>query len=172
MAHDTHDKLFEANLNIQLDSGSSCLSQWSSNPYFYSRNDQDAWNPLMLTGVPAASIAHMNVPVPADYCYSHHPYSEPSENGSQHLDSYTSADSGYGGTSCATQSVVASNYADSSPPQEREEGICDFQFTSGSPSTSEFVESPSMLDGSIRCDHHSCPWVGKCPSDKRYVPTS
>jgi hypothetical protein len=177
MVHDNDVKpSFEGNLGLQLgslDPSHSFLNQWSSNPYYsYSRTgDQDAWNPLLVTGVPTSSSSHMNMPVPdQDGCYSQHHYSEPSENGSQYVDNYHSADSGYGGTSCATQSVVASNYgAESSPQKDVSEAAFDAHFGSGSSYTSEFIGSPSMLDGSVRCDHPSCSWVGKCPSDKRYV---
>ncbi|CDM29245.1 Zinc finger, C2H2-like [Penicillium roqueforti FM164] len=168
------------------------LSQWPSHPsdlyysqYAHSRliGDQDAWNPLLATGVPAASsISHLNMSVQMpdqDCCLSQHHYSEPSENGSQYIDSYHSADSGYGGTSCATQSVVASSYSvDSSPHVEMTEnmptesgplfGHSKYGSVSGSSYTSEFMGSPSQLvDTSMRCDHPSCKWVGKCPSDKR-----
>jgi hypothetical protein len=157
-------------LDLTLGSEPSYLSQWSTSPYYYSRGDQDAWNPLLVTGVPTSTVSHtMNMTVPDEYCYSHHRYSEPSENGSQYIENFNSADSGYGGTSCATQSVVASNYPDSSPAKDMADGACDTHLASGSSYTSDFVGSPSMLDVSVRCDHQSCPWVGKCPSDKRYV---
>lgn len=165
MAND--DKAFGSSLDLQLGPDPSYLNQWSSNPYYFSRGDQDAWNPLLATGVPTSSIPHMNVSLPDEYCFSQHHYSEPSESGSQYLDGYPSADSGYGGTSCATQSVVASNYTDSSPPKDVSDGTCDSLFTSRSSFSSEFAGSPSMLEGPIRCDHRSCLWVGKCPSDKR-----
>ncbi|CAI7611980.1 unnamed protein product [Penicillium glandicola] len=161
------------------------LSQWPSNPrdiyyphYPHSRltGDQDAWNPLLATGVPpTSSISHMNMPAhmpDQDCCFSQHHYSEPSENGSQYMDSYHSTDSGYSGTSCATQSVVASSYSieSSSPQMDMAENMS----TESGPSfdypqyTSEFMGSPSQLvDSSMRCEHPSCKWVGKCPSDKR-----
>lgn len=171
------------------------LGQWPSHSrdlyysqYTHSRltGDQDAWNPLLATGVPAASsISHMNMPAQMpdqDCCFSQHRYSEPSENGSQYMDSYHSTDSGYGATSCATQSVVASSYSvDSSSPHidmaenmSTESGSSFDHPQYGSVSepsyTSEFVSSPSQLvDVSMRCEHPSCKWVGKCPSDKRCV---
>ena len=187
-------------LDLQLGSldptvNHSLSSQWPSHPsdlyysqYAHSRliGDQDAWNPLLATGVPAASsISHLNMSVQMpdqDCCLSQHHYSEPSENGSQNIDSYHSADSGYGGTSCATQSVVASSYSvdSSSPHVDRTEnmstesgaffGYSKYGSVSGSSYTSEFTGSPSQLvDTSMRCDHPSCKWVGKCPSDKRYI---
>ncbi|KAF7517574.1 hypothetical protein PCG10_001152 [Penicillium crustosum] len=169
------------------------LGQWPSHSrdlyysqYTHSRltGDQDAWNPLLATGVPAASsISHMNMPAQMpdqDCCFSHHRYSEPSENGSQYMDSYHSTDSGYGATSCATQSVVASSYSvdSSSPHMDMAENMSTESGSSfdrpqyGSVSepsyTSEFMSSPSQLvDTSMRCEHPSCKWVGKCPSDKR-----
>ncbi|KAJ5951820.1 Zinc finger C2H2 [Penicillium vulpinum] len=168
------------------------LSQWPSHPrdpyysqYTHSRliDNQDAWNPLQATGVPpTSSISHMNMPAQIsdqDCCFSQHHYSEPSENGSQYMDSY-SADSGYGGTSCTTQSVVASSYSvDSSSPQiditdnmsAESRPLFDrpqYGSVSEASYTSEFIDSPSQLvDVSMRCEHPSCKWVGKCPSDKR-----
>jgi hypothetical protein len=164
----------------------SFMSQWSSISrglyYPHNASSQDAWNPLLVTGVPTMPNSHMNIPAQIpdqDCCFSQYHYSEPSENGSQYIDSYHSADSGYGGTSCAAQSVVASSYGvDLSSPQigvnntsaESEVLFDHLHYGSGSSYTSEFVSSPSQLiDGSMRCDHGSCSWVGKCPSDKRYV---
>ncbi|KAK9860302.1 zinc finger protein [Penicillium brevicompactum] len=167
MADDNHDKGFDPSLDLHLGSEPSYLNQWSSNPYYFSRGEQDAWNPLLVTGVPTSSMSHMNVSVPDEYCFSHHPYSEPSENGSQYLDSYPSADSGYGATSCATQSVVASSYTESSPAKDVTEGTFDSHSASRESYSSEFVGSPSMFEASVKCDHRSCLWVGKCPSDKR-----
>lgn len=86
------------------------LSQWPSQPrdlyysqYTHSRltGDQDAWNPLLATGVPARSIPHMKMPIQVpdqDCCFSQHQYSKPSEDGSQFIDSYHFTDSGYGRT--------------------------------------------------------------------------
>lgn len=186
-------------LDRQLDSldyahnDPSFLSQWPSNPrdlyysqYTHSRltSGQDAWNPLLVTGVPTTSSnSHMNMPSQMpdqDCCFSQRHYSEPSENGSQYIDNYHSADSGYDGTSCAAQSVVASSYGvDSSSPQiglienmSVESGALfdHSKYGSGSSYTSEFMTSPTQfIEGSMRCDHASCSWVGKCPSDKRYV---
>ncbi|KAJ5177517.1 Zinc finger C2H2 [Penicillium coprophilum] len=170
----------------------SLLSQWPSHSrdLYYPRythprltGDQDAWNPLLATGVPAtSSISHMNMPAQVpdqDCCFSQH-YSEPSESGSQYIDSHHSADSGYGGTSCTTQSVVASSYGmESSSPQmdmtdnmsaESKPSFDRLKYGSVSEEsyTSEFMGSPSQLvDASMRCEHPSCKWVGKCPSDKR-----
>ncbi|KAJ5199635.1 Zinc finger C2H2 [Penicillium cf. griseofulvum] len=179
-------------LDLQLGSldptlNHSLLSQWPTHysQYTHSRltGDQDAWNPLLATGVPAtSSISHMNMPSQMpdqDCCFSQH-YSESSESGSQYMDSYHSADSGYGGTSCTTQSAVASSYSmDSSSPQMDMAdnmsagsgplfGHPKYGSVSEASYTSEFVASPSQLvDASMRCEHPSCKWVGKCPSDKR-----
>jgi hypothetical protein len=114
-----------------------------------------------------------------DCCFSQHHYSEPSEDGSQYIDSYHSTDSGYGGTSCKTQSVVASYSVDSSSPQidmtdnmSTESGPSfdhpKYGSVSGPSYTPEFVGSPQQLvDASMLCEDPSCKWVGKCPSDKR-----
>ncbi|KAJ5757814.1 uncharacterized protein N7511_006508 [Penicillium nucicola] len=165
---------------------SSFLNGWSNPRDLYYSNypsrmtaDQDVWNPLLLTGIPASSsLSHMNMSAPLpeqEYCLSHHQFSDPSENGSQYMGSY-SADSGYGGTSCATQSVVASSYGVDSSPQigvkENAAGSAPFfthsRYASGSSLASDLAGSPSqMFDGVFKCDHPSCEWSGKCPSDKR-----
>ncbi|KAJ6071323.1 hypothetical protein N7499_009337 [Penicillium canescens] len=187
---DSSQPLLDLHLGSELSlDTSSFLNQWS-NPrdLYYSSYpsrltaDQDAWNPLLLTGVPASSsLSHMNMSAPLpeqEYCLSHHHYSDPSESGSQYMGSY-SADSGYGSTSCAAQSVVASTYGvDSSSPQmgvkENAAGsapsFAHSRYASGSGSsfTSELARSPSqMFDGVFKCDHPACEWSGKCPSDKR-----
>lgn len=149
--------------------------------YTHSRltSGQDAWNPLLVTGVPSAPISHMNIsaPIPDQDCFSHS-YTEPSENGSQYRENYPSADSGYDGRSCATQSVIASSYGvDSSSPLigikdsvSTESGIL-FDYPHGSNSCPG--GSPSQgTDAPVRCDDASCTWVGKCPSDKRYAVVS
>ena len=189
---DSSQPLLDLHLGSDLSlNTSSFLNQWSNPRDLYYSNypsrltaDQDAWNPLLLTGVPASSsLSHMNMSAPLpeqEYCLSHHHYSDPSESGSQYMGSY-SADSGYGSTSCAAQSVVASTYGvDSSSPQmgvkENAAGsapsFAHSRYASGSGSsfTSELAGSPSqMFDGVFKCDHPSCEWSGKCPSDKRYV---
>jgi hypothetical protein len=168
------------------------LSQWPSHPrdLYYSQyahsgltGDQDAWNPLLATGVPAtSSISHLNMPAQMpdqECCFSQHHYSEPSEDGCQYIDSYHSTNSGYGGTSFATQSVVASYSVDSSSPQidmtdnmSTESGPSfdrpNYGSVSGPSYTPGFVGSPQQLvDSSMLCEDPSCKWVGKCPSDKR-----
>ncbi|KAJ5782227.1 hypothetical protein N7457_004001 [Penicillium paradoxum] len=198
---DTNPSLpFDASTNSLLDiqlasldsaqNSPSFMNPWSSNPrelygHQYTHHTRltsghDVWNPLLITGVPPTSISHMNMPpqIPDQECgFSHH-YSDPSDTGSQFMDNYHSADSGYEGTSCATQSVVASSYGvDSFSPRtvpkdnisaEPRTSFDHPHYGSGSPYTSDFVGSPSQSnDGSMRCDHASCPWIGKCPSDKR-----
>jgi hypothetical protein len=192
---DSSQPLLDLNLGADLSlDPSAFLNQWSNPREVYYSNypsrmaaDQDAWNPLLLTGVPASSsLSAMNISASLpeqEYCLSHHPYSDPSESGSQYMGSY-SADSGYGGTSCATQSVVASSYGVESSPQiggKDAAGSAPFfansqshshshsRYGSGSSFSSELAGSPSqMLDGVFKCDHPTCEWSGKCPSDKRY----
>ncbi|KAJ5312878.1 hypothetical protein N7508_003708 [Penicillium antarcticum] len=181
---DSSQPLLDLHLGSDLSLDPSFLNGWSTRDVYYSNypsrlTDQDAWNPLLLTGVPASSsLSHMNMSAPLpeqDYCLSHHQYSDPSESGSQYMGSY-SADSGYGGTSCATQSVVASTYGVDSSPQigakENAAGSAPLfahaRYASGSSLASELAGSPSqMFDGVFKCDHPSCEWSGKCPSDKR-----
>lgn len=92
------------------------------------------------------------------------------------MGSFHSGDSGYGGTSCTTHSVVASAYgvdAMSSPlvgPKERGFGeslaMFDQAFVRPAMFAGGLVESPVE---SVKCEHPACSWVGKCPSDKRCV---
>lgn len=170
------------------------LNQWSSTDpqdFYYAHypssrlmGDQDAWNPLQVTGVPnPSSMSYMNVSAPGDPdCGFPKPhYSTPSESGSQCMGSFHSADSGYGSTCCATHSVIPSSYGMdvmSSPPIAAKDhgfgepvALCDQAYVgSGSVFSKGNDYSPSYSpDGSVKCDHPSCSWVGKCPSDKRYL---
>ncbi|KAJ5675832.1 hypothetical protein N7462_008729 [Penicillium macrosclerotiorum] len=144
--------------------------------YYPSRlaGEQDAWNPLQVTGVPT-STAGPHIPGPSvgdrEFGYSKPHYRTPSESGSQYMGSLHSADSGYGSASCGAHSVIAS-YVDSSSPQiaSKEhslgESLAMFDQAQLGPSmfARDFAESPLE---SVRCDHPACTWVGKCPSDKR-----
>lgn len=94
-------------------------------------NDQDAWNPLQVTGVPANTGAaasfgfttRPNKPRPVSelgaaaggrYNYpSYQNSAPPSECGSQY-NGVTLSDSGYGSRSCATRSVVTSSQVQNS----------------------------------------------------------
>ncbi|KAF3398248.1 hypothetical protein F1880_005637 [Penicillium rolfsii] len=138
--------------------------------------DQDAWTPLQVTGVPNPStMSHMNMVVgDGEAGFAKHHYQTPSENGSQHMGSFHSGDSGYGSTSCATHSVVTSSY-----------GVDSMSSPQGGPKEQGFGESLAMFnqafvgppifargfddapDEAVKCDHPACTWVGKCPSDKR-----
>lgn len=175
---------------LEAQGQSTFLGPWSaSDPQdFYSSHcpsrlasNQDAWNPLQVTGVPnPSSFSRMNAPPVADPdCGFYNPYyAAPSESGSQHTGSFYSADSGYASTSCATQSVVTPSYGMDSmsspqiPPQEHGLGesiaVLDRSHV-GAGSMLDYSPSHS-LDGSVKCDHPTCSWIGKCPSDKRYSP--
>lgn len=138
---------------------------------------QDAWTPLQVTGVPNPSpISHMNMSVGDCEGFARHHYRTPSESGSQRMGSFHSGDSGYGGTSCTTHSVVTSAYGVdvmSSPqvgPKEQGFGeslaMFDQAFVRPGMFAGGLVESPIE---SVKCEHPACSWVGKCPSDKRCV---
>lgn len=161
-------------------------NQWSSSSEpqkFYYPNysssrlasDQDAWSPLQVTGVPNSStVSHMNISAMGDpdcgFVKPH--YSTPSESGSQYMGSFHSADSGYG-----THSVVTSSYgvdSMSSPQiaaQEHGFGETLAVFDRSHVGTGPFFDYSSSysLDTAVKCDHPTCSWVGKCPSDKRYI---
>ncbi|EPS26002.1 hypothetical protein PDE_00938 [Penicillium oxalicum 114-2] len=148
-------------------------------PYYHPSRltaSQDAWSPLQVTGVPSQStMSHMQMPkVDHEAGFVRDHYRTPSETGSQHLGSLHSGDSGYGGTSCGTGSVVPSSYgvdSISSPlagfnEQSFGDSISMFNRAFvGSTTCSE--DFPSSLVESVKCDHPTCTWVGKCPSDKR-----
>lgn len=136
-------------------------------------SDQDAWSPLQVTGVPnSSSVSHMSVPAMGDpECgFSKPLYSTPSESGSQYMGSFYSADSGYG-----THSVVLSSYgvdSMSSPQiaaQEHAYGETLAIFDRSHVGIGPVFDYPPSYshDAAVKCDHPTCPWVGKCPSDKR-----
>ncbi|KAJ5166569.1 uncharacterized protein N7482_005350 [Penicillium canariense] len=136
--------------------------------------DQDAWNPLQVTGVPhPSSMSHMNMAVGDRDGFAKHHYRTPSESGSQYMGSFHSADSGYGSTSCATHSVVPSSYSvDSmSSPQVdgKEQGLGEplAMFDQAYVGPPMFTRDLDSALESVKCDHPACNWVGKCPSDKR-----
>ncbi|KAJ5491518.1 hypothetical protein N7539_003085, partial [Penicillium diatomitis] len=137
---------------------------------------QDAWNPLQVTGVPSQStMSHMCMADgdhEAGFKKGH--YRTPSETGSKCLGSLYSGDSGYGGTSCDTGSVVPSPYGIdslSSPmagSHEQTVGESIAMFNRAFMDSAALLEDmTSSLVESVKCDHPTCTWVGKCPSDKR-----
>ncbi|KAF9894221.1 hypothetical protein FE257_007723 [Aspergillus nanangensis] len=166
---------------------SSPASQPLDYPHFHhSRltNDQDAWNPLQVTGVPTNSSAfgmqYLGKPQPMNAfdrrCSTGH-HSTPSENGSQ-CNGIHPSDSGYSSRSCTTRSVANSYAFDSaaSPylaPHEYEHddraSALDLvsHYTETVLDTTENVDSPMLCHDIIRCDYPGCQWTGKCPSDKR-----
>lgn len=133
--------------------------------------NQDVWNPLQVTGVPANPTAWGLQPIPADLHgkYPKCQQSAPSASGSLPRNTHP-FDSGYGTQSCTTRSVTNSSYAvDAScspqlPPRHESELV-------------EGLDSSSVQDKHdarngqelIKCDYPNCRWAGKCPSDKKYV---
>jgi hypothetical protein len=152
-------------------------------------SNQDAWNPLQVTGVPVstsawgfpqASKAQQSAELGRKYSTGQ--FSTISEAGS-HFNGFHPSDSGYSSRSCTTRSVTTSSYvmdSISSPhlaPHEHEQGDRASTLDLG-PShcgdtvvdVMEMVESPSLLcHDVIKCDYPNCLWTGKCPSDKRYA---
>ncbi|KAI9934428.1 hypothetical protein ASPWEDRAFT_175157 [Aspergillus wentii DTO 134E9] len=140
-------------------------------------SDQDAWNPLQITGVPAAfGMQHMGKPShmgDMDGRYSHYQYSTPSETGSQY-NGLQPSDSGYGSKSCATRSVIDQVCSPKAAPREQEHeqgGLFDHapvKYGEEAGDSMEKMESSSLMgQDSIHCDYPGCRWTGKCPSDKK-----
>ncbi|PLB44724.1 hypothetical protein P170DRAFT_439974 [Aspergillus steynii IBT 23096] len=150
-------------------------------------NNQDAWSPLQVTGMPVNpfhyGIRHLGETPQMgglDRRYSTGQQSTPSENESQYTGIHPS-DSGYGTRSCATRSVTTSSqafepaYSPSLAPHEPdpEDQLPDWDLNfqpSGELGYDavEKIETPSLLcPDVIGCDYPGCPWTGKCPSDKR-----
>ncbi|KAJ5127465.1 hypothetical protein N7448_008244 [Penicillium atrosanguineum] len=188
MGDSTSNPLLELHLaSLESQNQPAFMNQWNSDPQdFYYPNypsrltgDQDAWNPLQVTGVPnPKSMSHMNISTVGDPdCgFSKPHYRTPSESGSQYMSSLHS-DSGYGSTSCATQSIGASSYGmdNLSSPHigVKEYGFGDAAAMFDQPHLGPASLFPGDMDysgsmeGSVKCDHPSCAWIGKCPSDKR-----
>lgn len=193
MGDSASNPLLDLHLNTDLSSleahpHQSFLGPWSSStesqnfyyPHYPPRitGGQDAWNPLQVTGVPnPSSMSHLNVSPggDADYTFKSH-YRSPSESGSQYMGSLVSADSGYGSTSGAAKSVVASSYGlDSSPHiSAKEHGFGEAfssydqpHMRSGQMFMADLGDSASLSLEPVKCNHPACSWVGKCPSDKR-----
>ncbi|PLN75358.1 hypothetical protein BDW42DRAFT_39017 [Aspergillus taichungensis] len=148
-------------------------------------HNQDAWNPLQVTGVPTNAAAFPILPArattyPTDglarRC-STGQRSDFSENGS-HLNGVHPSDSGYSSQSCTTRSVKSYAIDSACSPclgpaeQEPEENpVLDLNVVP--PGDAPLIRmnqfgSPSFFcQDTIRCDYPGCTWTGKCPSDKR-----
>ncbi|KAJ0421033.1 hypothetical protein BJY00DRAFT_312452 [Aspergillus carlsbadensis] len=147
-------------------------------------SNQDSWNPLQITGLPA-NVSFVTRPMGR----AHHmngfsrrcstdQYSTPSETGSQY-NGLHSSDSGYSTRSCTTRSIAASYAVDSacSPSliphdYEQDEKVPPWDINStghgDSIDIAEQPDSPSLLSlDMIKCEYPGCTWTGKCPSDKR-----
>ncbi|KAL4951312.1 hypothetical protein BDW69DRAFT_170355 [Aspergillus filifer] len=154
-------------------------------------SNQDSWNPLQVTGVPANVTysmrpfgrAHPIVGPGLDRRCSdgHHSTCTSSETGetASQYNGLHSSDSGYSSQSWATRSVAASYAVDSAcSPLAHQDCEQDEKPSMGIGSTrhSESLDlaersaspSPSLLcHDTIKCDYPGCSWIGKCPSDKR-----
>ncbi|KAB8267735.1 hypothetical protein BDV30DRAFT_219477 [Aspergillus minisclerotigenes] len=150
-------------------------------------SNQDAWNPLQVTGVPVSTSTwgfpnanKLQQTPEGGRKNSTGQHSAISESDS-HYNGFHPSDSGYCSRSCTTRSVTTSSYAVdsvSSPflaPHEHEQEDRASMLDLG-PShcgdtvvdALEIVESPSLMcHDVITCDYPNCPWTGKCPSDKR-----
>ncbi|KAL2869960.1 putative C2H2 finger domain protein [Aspergillus lucknowensis] len=147
-------------------------------------SNQDSWNPLQVTGLPA-NVSFVTRPMGRphqtggfDRRCSTDQYSTASENGSQYNGIHAS-DSGYSTRSWTTRSIAASYVVDSacSPnlgPQdyEQDEKVLPLDISSthngDSMDVADHPESPPLLcHEAIKCEYPNCTWTGKCPSDKR-----
>lgn len=149
------------------------------------RNDQEAWNPLQVTGgpiYPAAFVvprSHQVYGLDRRSSSGHH--STPSEAGSQYTGIYLS-DSGYSTQGCTTRSVAASYALESacSPflaplDHEQDDRVSALDLNTApygdTMDALDRMDSPPLLcQDVIKCDYPGCQWTGKCPSDKRCVP--
>ena len=150
-------------------------------------NNQEAWNPLQVTGVPPQSGAlgdrslHRSQPLgDFDVKYPGNPYSPPSDNGSQYT-GFVCSDSGYGTKSRTASSVTTSFAVESTCGSQLALNEYDPAENRGvEPSMSQYGDDPMDTNvpfdssafpypDSVKCDYPGCPWTGKCPSDKRCV---
>lgn len=134
-------------------------------PYHVPRRtcNQDAWNPLQVTGVPANPTAWGLQPIPADLHgkYPKCQQSAPSASGSLQRSIHPS-DSGYGTQTCTTRYVTNSSYA--------VDASCSPQLAPRhKPELVEDKHEAQAGQELIKCDYPNCSWVGKCPSDKKCV---
>lgn len=149
--------------------------------YFNARylREQDPWSMLRVTGAPV-NVTFTTRAGPVQRIgglptkRSTGRYSAPSESESYGVHS---SDSGY-----STQRSIAASYAVDaacSPHREaqgyeQDENMVPLDVDSTrhgeAMDIAERPETPSLLcHDAIRCDYPSCPWTGKCPSDKRYA---
>ncbi|KAJ6013994.1 hypothetical protein N7540_008585 [Penicillium herquei] len=178
---DSASNPLELHLSPDLDSSQNppFLNHWPSAPqdlyypsYPASRltANQDAWNPLLAAGVPqSTSVPPIHMVDDGVFTKPH--YRTPSDAGSQYMGSLHSADSGYGSISGAPHTVPS--YVDSlSSPQLGNEHAFVESMPLFDPSRmgsgsifQDYGDAP--FETSVKCDHPSCSWIGKCPSDKR-----
>lgn len=149
-------------------------------------NQQDAWNPLQVTGVPAQAAGYVQ-PFNKSYQgtdidgrYSSFQHSPTSEIDGKY-NTFNSSDSGYGSksgkaSSVATSFAVNSSFGTQTSSNEYEQAECASAFEQsvapygdGSSDTAHLSEQLSCFYQELRCDYPGCEWVGKCPSDKRCV---
>ncbi|KAL2854307.1 hypothetical protein BJY01DRAFT_44780 [Aspergillus pseudoustus] len=144
-------------------------------------SNQDSWNPLQVTGLPA-NVNFVTRPMRHINGFSRRcstdQYSTPSETGSQY-NGLHSSDSGYSTRSWTTRSIAASYAVDSacSPnltPQDydQDEKVPPMDINSTQQGDAMDIadrpDSPSLLSlDTIKCEYPNCTWTGKCPSDKR-----
>ncbi|KAL3475342.1 hypothetical protein BJX99DRAFT_159392 [Aspergillus californicus] len=146
-------------------------------------SNQDSWSPLQVSGI-STNVTFASRPmgkahqmVGFDRRCSTGQYSTPSETGSQY-NGLHSSDSGYSTRSWTTRSIAASYAVDSacSPhlaphDYEQDEKVPPLDLGTHLGDAMDIADrpdSPSLLcQDTIKCDYSSCPWTGKCPSDKR-----
>lgn len=156
-------------------------------PAAHQSHGQDSWSPLQITGVPTQSTSYAQ-PLrkphhqvgDIDPGYSNCQYS-PSSDNDRKYHAFPSSDSGYGskkGASSVATSFggVDSSFCSQSSTNEYGQPASALSFNhspiediDGPNDAIEILESPHLYQ-EMKCDYPRCRWVGKCASDKRYVP--
>lgn len=134
----------------------------------YSQHTQDAWTPLRAStlsgGCPQASLLDANYGLNKT-----HYTTAPSESGSHLMSS--NSDSGYGSTKGPLQHTGDSLSSPRSSFKEHafvEQGITEESHMGSLVGVPAYIND-GVVEHQVRCSKKGCPWIGKCPSDKRYV---
>lgn len=145
-------------------------------------NQQDAWNPLQVTGVPTQAAgyaqqfnrAYQGDDIGSGYSKGQH---SPASECDGKYNPFSSSDSGYGSKSGTASSVVTSFVVDTSFGSQTSSNECKLgertpafeQNAVPYDETTNAAEPLSFLYHDMRCSYPGCDWTAKCPSDKRCV---
>lgn len=171
--------------NLYFQADDSCNTSFRNDLLLNPSVNQDAWNPLRVTGVSQSLMSDVSQAVPKRRCISGsdggiHPSEKAFSDVGSQRHTEEPPDSGYGTRSVATGSVIAHfNTDDTLAVQSHRTHINDrsnisfseYNFDGDRRSLDLLSQAGSDHQGKVlvRCGFKDCPWTGKTESDKRLV---